>query len=451
MGLVIVVILALYVSLTHLFSTAFYQQVGDELMTQANEYAQMAASGGTMMEQMVCMTSSSPVVILNQHRQVVARSNDIVIEQPNAADKRNIQSVLSGQSSVVHGYNSLFGKTGVTAMTPITRGNSIDGLVEMFRPEAAIDSTFNRIERLLLLAGFGATLLAFGLIVVLSSRIARPLREMARLTQELARGHYGHRQTVMGTDEVAVLGQSINDLADELHRLQTTRKEFLADVAHELRTPLSYIRGYTQVLSEGLAKSTEEQQKYLDIISGESERIERLVNDLFSLAQADEGVLQISREPCRLEDIIQESVTRFERTAEGKDIKLVLSLGQFPEIMVDPGRMSQVMFNLLDNAIRYTNPGGIITIRMVSLKEFLQVSVEDTGIGISKAELPHIWDRLYRVEKSRSRERGGTGLGLAIVKQIVELHGGTVQAQSVEGKGTTIAFRIPLSGGEDDQ
>lgn len=451
MGLVILVIFALYVSLTHLLSNVFYRQVGDELMAQATEYAQMASTGSPMMVQMICMNSGSLVAIFDQNGHIVAQSGSVESGVPNASDKSDIGTALKGQSMVTYGNSGIFGTTGTLVMTPIIRGSSTVGVVAMLRPESAVSTAFRGVEWLIFLAGIGASLLAIGLTVVLSSRIARPLREMAKLTKELSRGQYDRRLTVTSEDEIAELGQAINSLAGDLNRLQITRREFLADVAHEVRTPLSYIRGYSQVLIEGLAKSPDEEKKYLSIIHSESERIEGLVNDLFALAQADEGILQINKESSHLEDVIRESVARFEHKAKEKDITLAQSLGTFPPVLADTKRIKQVMFNLLDNALRYTNKGGIVTVRLIQVKDFLQVSVEDTGVGIPKAELPYIWERLYRVEKSRSRERGGTGLGLAIVKQIIELHGGTVYAQSSEGKGTIIIFRIPVPRQEDNQ
>ncbi len=443
-GLVFVVLLTLYLSISQMLSSAFYRQAGEELLTQGQEYANMISSSGPMMTQMICMTSDASLVVFDQDGNPRARSGSVSLHEPNSADRTEIQTALKGQSVIHDGYSSMFGATGVVAITPIIQDGTVIGLVGLFRPESIISVAFSHVEWLLFLAGIGALLLAIGLVVVLSNRIARPLKQMETATKELGQGHYETRISVVGEDEVARLGTAINDLAKDLNRLQTTRNEFLADVSHELRTPLSYIRGYSQVLIDGLEKSPEEQHQYLNIIHDESERIERLVSDLFALAQADEGVLSVVKEPVHLEEVVRDVTERIQHKASDKGISLHLSAGSFPKVMIDPRRMEQLMFNLLDNAIRYTEPGGDVSVRIDQIQDSLRVSVEDTGIGIPQEELPYIWNRLYRVEKSRSRDWGGTGLGLAIVKQIVELHGGTVNAESIEGKGTTITFTLPF-------
>lgn len=451
MGLVLIVILALYLSLGQLFRDVFYRQVGDELLAQGKEYAQMAAAGGPMMMQMMCTTTDAALFILDTAGRPVAKSPSVTIHPQNASDQRAFQAALQGQSITRYGYSGMFNETGVLVMTPITQGDSVIGVVALFRPEHVISSAFRHIEWLLVLAGAGSILLAIGLTLGLSKRIARPLQRMAIAARELGKGNYKMKIPIEGEDEVARLGIAINDLAADLNHLQTSRNEFLADVSHELRTPLSYIRGYSQVLIEDLTQSPDEKEQYLEIIHSESKRIERLVNDLFTLAQTDEGVLKTEKEPAQLERIVQETVERMKQRAKDKGVSVHLSLDTFPEVFVDPDRIEQVMFNLLDNAIRYTGTDGVIWIRMSQSGGVLEVAVTDTGIGIPKDELPHIWDRLYRVEKSRSRERGGTGLGLAIVKQIVELHGGTVWAESTDQVGTTIAFTIPIEGQKANQ
>ncbi|KUO97230.1 sensor histidine kinase [Ferroacidibacillus organovorans] len=307
-------------------------------------------------------------------------------------------------------------------------------------------AALSRVEQMLVLAAFGAIMLTAGLAVFLSYRLAQPLLTMRRATREISRGQYHVRVPVAGNDEVSQLGQAINDLAQHLDHLDKTRKQFLADVAHELRTPLTYIKGYSEVVYERLTKSPDEERRYVGLIYEESQRVERLIQDLFTLAQADEGdLLLIRREPLQIDAWMQSLVDRVSARASAKEITVSLSMPQTVALVeADPLRLEQALINVLDNAVRYTMPGGKVSVEVVQKGDFLYFQVSDSGMGIPRKELPYIWNRLYRVEKSRSRVRGGSGLGLAIVKQVIEAHGGFVSAQSEEGAGTVITLGIPL-------
>ncbi|QSO53096.1 HAMP domain-containing protein [Alicyclobacillus curvatus] len=447
MGLISVVLLVQYLALGQLLKNAFYGQAAAELLVQGQQYAQMSASGGYMMMQMLCTTANTSLVMLDKQGHIITASPALHLGKQSSADTETLRTALLGKSQMHSGYSGLFSQRGLMVAVPMKQAGDITGAVVLFRPQSIIQTGFQQQEWLLVLAGIGAVLMALGLTVVLSKRIAEPLKQMAGATRELGKGNFEMRLPVVGEDEVANLGESINELAKNLHRLETSRKEFLADISHELRTPMSYIRGYSQVLEEGLIQSPEETQKYLHIINEESKRLETLVNDLFVLAQADAGMLTVEKQSTQLENIVQQVVERMHKKAEDKQIQIHLEIPTLPTVYVDPLRMEQVLINLIDNAIRYTPAGGQIMVYGQTVSQGVEISISDTGIGIPKEDLPRIWDRLYRVEKSRSRARGGTGLGLAIVKQIVELHGGHVTAESVEGKGTTMRFWIPLDSG----
>lgn len=304
--------------------------------------------------------------------------------------------------------------------------------------------TFQHIQSLVILAGAGAVLLAAGLTVFLSQRLARPLVQMEAATREISKGNYRFAVPIQGNDEVARLGQAIAELARHLDHLESARKEFLADISHELRTPLSYIRGYSQVLFEHLVQSPSEQEAYLKLIYDESKRIEQLIENLFTLAQTDEGILRMNKEHMDVVELVHTVCRRIRPKASERSIQIEMEVQPVPVVWADSLRFEQVMLNLLDNAVRYNVEGGNIAIRVFADATHVHVSITNTGPGIPSEELPLVWDRLYRVEKSRSRMLGGTGLGLAIVKQIVEQHGGTVQVMSCEGRGTTFSFTLPL-------
>ncbi len=443
MGLILAVSIIQYLALSQLLKNAFYQEAGTELLDQGQQYANMSSMGGTMMMQMLCDTADASLVMMNKGESVITASPSIRLLKPNNTDGTLIRTALSGKKDIHVGYSQLFSKSGLVAAVPIKNQGQVTGAILLFRPEGVVESAFHHVEWLLVVAGLGGILVALGMTVILSKRLASPLQQMALVAREMSGGNYTAEVPVGGEDEVGKLGAAINELAANLHHLDTSRKVFLADVAHELRTPMSYIRGYSQVLVEGLVNSPEETRNYVQIIHDESMRLETLVNDLFVLAQADAEMLKIEKQPVQLADLIKSVTLRMQKKAEDKGITIRTRISPLPSFEADPVRLEQVLVNLVDNAIRYTPTSGKIEISQQRLGDFVQVVVSDTGVGIPKDDLPYIWDRLYRVEKSRSRAGGGTGLGLSIVKQIVEAHGGTVHVESAENVGTAISFQIP--------
>jgi signal transduction histidine kinase len=323
-----------------------------------------------------------------------------------------------------------------------TEVTGLAGIV-IYTPKQPIINAAEKFKRMTFLAGFGAILLAVGFTWVLSRRLVNPLLKMKETTQALSKGKFKVKIPIKGNDEIAQLGDAINHLADDLHRLQTSRKEFLSNVSHELRTPLSYVKGYSQALDEGMLKTEEDQKKYIKVIHQEANRLSRLVEDLFDLTQMDEGKLRLSKDTIDINEVIQKMIHTTDPRAQAKNITLHYQPKSLPVVEGDHGRLAQVFFNLLDNAIRHTSNGGKVMIRTKAHDDRVQMSIEDTGTGIPEKELPYLFDRFYRVDKSRARRLGGTGLGLAIVKQIVEGHEGSVEIESEEGFGTKVTVSLP--------
>lgn len=445
MGLIVAVSIVQYFALGQLLKNAFYQEAGTELTAQGQQYANMSAMGGTMMMQMLCVSADATMVMVDTSGSIIASSPSLHLSTPNSSDKSIMQAALAGQNALHGGNSALFGGTGIVAAVPIRSRAQVTGAVVLFRSETTVVSAFDHVKWLLDVAGLGGILVSLGLTVILSKRIANPLQQMSKVARDMTQGNYKAEVPVTGQDEVAQLGEAINALAANLHHLDTSRKAFLADVAHELRTPMSYIRGYSQVVDEGLFETEEEKRKYIRIIHDESKRLESLVNDLFVLAQGDTDMLVMDIQPMDVSPVISSVVERMRKKAEDKGIDIKISSSDDLVLNADRVRLEQVLVNLVDNAIRYTPSQGHIELRLRKVGQLAVIEVSDTGVGIPKEDLPHIWERMYRIEKSRSRARGGTGLGLSIVKQIVEAHGGTVDAQSEENRGTTITVQIPFS------
>ncbi len=232
----------------------------------------------------------------------------------------------------------------------------------------------------------------------------------------------------------------------ELRRLEKIRQDFVANVSHELRTPISSIKGYAETLLEGALEDKDNAKEFISIIYQDSNRLANLINDLLDLSKIESGKMKMSFVELDPISLIKRAVTVIENQAKAKSIALKINIPQgLPKIKVDETRFSQVMINLLDNAIKYSSEGGSATISAKVVNNALQIDISDTGIGISEKDLPRIFERFYRVDKARSRELGGTGLGLSIVKHIVSAHGGQVWVKSELELGSTFSFTIPLA------
>ena len=232
----------------------------------------------------------------------------------------------------------------------------------------------------------------------------------------------------------------------ELRRLEQIRQDFVANVSHELRTPISSIKGYAETLLEGALDDKDNARDFVNIISQDSNRLARLIDDLLDLSRIESGKMKMVFLPIDPAVAIGRAARIIENQAKAKSISLVFNVaGGLPKINADETRFSQVMINLLDNAIKYTPENGSVTISANVVNGVLQIDVVDTGTGISEKDIPRIFERFYRTDKARSRELGGTGLGLSIVKHIVQAHGGLVWVQSTLGQGSTFSFTIPLA------
>jgi len=271
-------------------------------------------------------------------------------------------------------------------------------------------------------------------------RMSLPVGDLLEAAERVANGDYSVRVREMGPPEVRSLAHAFNTMASRLQATDEQKRNFLADVTHELRTPLAVIQGNVEGMLDGLYQPNEERLKS---ILEETQLLARLVDDMRTLALAESGTLDLRREPVDLVLLINETVSAFRGQAAASGVKLVEEvMTEAPRLQLDPERMRQVLSNLIANALRYTPPGGSIWVRYRVTTDGAEraaaVEIEDSGTGISPDEIPYIFDRFHK-----ARDSGGMGLGLSIAKNLVEAHGGTIEAASESGKGTLIRLRIP--------
>jgi len=293
-----------------------------------------------------------------------------------------------------------------------------------------------------------ATLAAFLAVVAVSiftaQRIVGPLQAMMEASQHIAAGDYRQRVQVPGQDELGALARAFNRMAEALERTEQRRMELIGDVAHELRTPLSSIKVIMEGLVDGVLAA--DPATFL-LVQREVARLQRLVYDLEELSRAEAGQIPLEPRPVAPADLVHAAADRLRPQFEDKGVSLRLDVPtDLPQVWADSGRIIQVLLNLLGNALQYTPSGGQVTVRAWRDGQEVAVVVQDTGIGIAAEHLPHIFERFYRVDKSRSRAGGGSGIGLTIAKHLVEAHGGRIWATSPgPGQGSTFSFTLPIA------
>jgi signal transduction histidine kinase len=297
---------------------------------------------------------------------------------------------------------------------------------------------------------------------LLARRVVARLERLGRAAEALAGGDLRSRVEEGPADEVGQLTRRFNRMADRLaetvdelegqrqraESLLRAKRDLVANVSHELRTPLASIRGHTEsLLMEDLEDGAERRHRYLDVIHRETERLNRLIGDLFDLSTAEVGALPLTLQPVSLGDVVAEVAESFRPIARReRQITLVSTIEpDLPSAWADRARVVQILSNLLRNALRHTPEGGLVSIRVERDADFVRTTVEDTGVGIAPEHLARVFERFYRGDNARDRASGGVGLGLAIVRELVEAMDGTVHAASTIGEGSRFSFALPLA------
>jgi two-component system sensor histidine kinase BaeS len=275
-------------------------------------------------------------------------------------------------------------------------------------------------------------------------QVTRPMRQLARAAQGIAAGDLLQRVPA-SEDEVGQVARSFNTMAESLQRMEQQRQNMVADIAHELRTPLSVIQGNVEAMLDGVLPASPEE---LQSIHQETILLNRLIGDLRTLSLAEAGQLALDKQPIDLGEVVTRVAEKYRLRAEEQSIALSVQVApNLPQVYADAGRIEQALVNLTENALRYgaSDSGGRVTLGVRAVPSGVEVWVSDTGPGISPKELPHVFERFWRSEKSRSRQTGGSGIGLALVKQLIEAHGGRVSVESTPGHGATFRVMLPAT------
>ena len=294
-------------------------------------------------------------------------------------------------------------------------------------------------------AALASSVIAIVVSMFFSRRVISPLQDVMNASQRIAEGNYNDRVDVHTSDELGQLAMRFNQMAEKLEQVEAMRRRLIGDVSHELRTPLTAIKGSMEGLMDGVLPANDETYQQIHL---EADRLSRLVDDLQELSRVEAHAYQLDIRPTDFSNIVRTVARRLSTQLESKRISLDLNLSpDLPNVLADEDRTMQVLTNLVSNAIQYTNENGTITLSVSRLGNEMHVSVRDTGVGIPAEHLPHIFDRFYRVDKSRSRQAGGgSGIGLTIAKHFVEAQGGRIWVESEgESKGSAFIFTLPFA------
>jgi signal transduction histidine kinase len=331
---------------------------------------------------------------------------------------------------------------------PLTEAQELLGEVYII-PDLAGEpyATFRKLaastSRFLFVGGSLAIIIALILIFFLSRRITSPIGVLAKAARRLGRGDLSQRVQSKGKGEVGVLAQAFNSMAADLEHAEQLRRNLVADVAHELRTPLSNIQGYLEAILDGVIKPD---AATIRSLNEEVALLSRLVNELQDLSLAEAGELKLVYQAEDITKLVKQAVTPWQPQLATKEISLSFDLpDNLPLVSIDWQRVNQVLHNLLENAVAHTGKGGAITVAAAKQGDWVEVSVSDTGEGIPAEDLPNIFERFFRVDRSRARATGGSGLGLTIARRLVEAHGGKIAVQSKLGKGSRFSFTLPIA------
>jgi two-component system OmpR family sensor kinase len=321
-------------------------------------------------------------------------------------------------------------------------------------PRRGLRTVLKDVASRFLQAGLVTLVISIVLALLIARSIARPLQRMTAATEEIARGNYDQTLDITSPDEVGRLAASFNTMTHEVKASRQAQRDFVANVSHELKTPLTSIQGFSQAILDGTADDEVNRHRAVEIISNETNRMSRLVDELLDLARIESGQIKMLREPVDLTKILESCVEKFDLQAKEGNVALVLDAPGLPLVTGDKDRLAQVFTNLLANALKHTPAEGKVTVRAQEIEKTrvgratqssaVEITVTDTGMGIPPADLEHIFERFYQVDKSRAGKDRGVGLGLTIAKQIIELHEGTIKVESVRDLGTKFTVALPI-------
>ncbi|MFD0711867.1 sensor histidine kinase [Paenibacillus sp. GCM10027626] len=402
-------------------------------------YQPMRAKANYMLQN---MTEGTAQLELLDNKGVLIVDGDGLSGEGRVLSTPDVLQAIKGEKGVWHGIDPVTSERIAAVTLPV---KSEQRIVALFRYTASLENVADTLQNLIwftLLAAAIVVLLFFAMSVWLANRIARPIRNLTRVAEQMAEGDWSRRAALHERDEIGRLADTLNTMAAEITRREKLKNDFISSISHELRTPLTSIKGWSETLASGDPTDVEEVRMGLSVIDRETDRLSGLVEDLLDFSKLYAKSIVLHPEPLDFLAPVRETVRQFEARAQREGI--VLSAELICEgsmlVMADANRIKQVLINVIDNAFKFTPRGGSVKIATKRDEGKGVISIADSGCGIPPEDLAHVTEKFYK----GGSQRAGSGLGLAICKEIVELHGGTLQLDSGLDKGTTVTIVIPL-------
>lgn len=371
-----------------------------------------------------------------------AGSNGQMPMMKNSSRNEAFHDALSGKESSISLTHPRFGNKFMMISLPVQDTGKITGVLIINMPMAPVEDTASILKRQL----FYITIILLSASLLISYLISRsfthPILEIKKVSETMASGDYTARIKSKNNDEIGILADTINNLGRQLSKTEQLRKDLIANVSHELRTPLSLIRGFAETIRDVTGNSREKREKQLGIIIDETERLSRIVDDILNLSQLQSGYSKLNKSSFLIKEVLDSAVSHYGILSEKTGVQIVLHSLSDALVEADRARIEQVLYNLINNAFNHTGEGGIITVKAAYSPEKVRIEISDTGSGISKEDIPYIWDRYYKAEKTDIKRALGTGLGLAIVKNLLEAHNAAFGVESQKDVGTTFWFEL---------
>lgn len=436
-----------------------YNYYSDRLYLQANEIANeyaldyLAESKLRRIElEMKSLSTFNDTRIM-----FITPSGDVILDTNNSStDKSNEDRILfsindfdygdlKGKHDILWDFYGLFSEPALSVFSPISNSFEIKGYVVINIPESAI------VERVY--DTFNTNYLTLAIVLILSSaflvlyffQVHRPIKEITRATNEYRKGNLSYHVKPMLNDEIGRLGMSLDYMASQLNESDKFQQKFLSNISHDFRSPLTSIKGYLEAIQDGTIPP-EMLDKYIGIMLFETERLTKLTSNILTLNELDPKSVRLDISTFDLNSIIRHTVETFEGTCKKKGIKFNITYANSVQnVKADKGRIQQVIYNLIDNAIKFSKENSYIYITVKEKGEKAQISIKDTGCGIAKEDIDKIWDRFYKSDSSRGRDKKGSGLGLSITKEVIQAHGENIDVVSTVGVGTEFIFTLELA------
>lgn len=436
-----------------------YNYYSDRLYLQANEIANeyaldyLAESKLRRIElEMKSLSTFNDTRIM-----FITPSGDVILDTNNSStDKSNEDRILfsindfdygdlKGKHDILWDFYGLFSEPELSVFSPISNSFEIKGYVVINIPESAI------VERVY--DTFNTNYLTLAIVLILSSaflvlyffQVHRPIKEITRATNEYSKGNLSYHVKPMHNDEIGRLGMSLDYMASQLNESDKFQQKFLSNISHDFRSPLTSIKGYLEAIQDGTIPP-EMLDKYIGIMLFETERLTKLTSNILTLNELDPKSVRLDISTFDLNSIIRHTVETFEGTCKKKGLKFNITYANSVQnVKADKGRIQQVIYNLIDNAIKFSKENSYIYITVKEKGEKAQISIKDTGCGIAKEDIDKIWDRFYKSDSSRGRDKKGSGLGLSITKEVIQAHGENIDVVSTVGVGTEFIFTLELA------